>query len=351
VDPVSGSDTNPGTANQPFQTVKYALTTPIVSSAANTAGSGTDGGTDVTVTIVRAGTQDVSGGDISTPSLDRGSVTVVGPSGFNLNLSGNFLTLDKGYRLQGFKIESGDPGGNAAKAAITLNAAGTPLKDMLIDCRGLDTVGSAVVGSGDRCIEVTASSATPATVTLDNVDVLITGDKNFTAGIRHVGTRTILRVINGSSVVATGPAPGNEGVVGILENSPLGSVEIEGPNTEVNLSAISPATGAANVAILLRSNSGPARKVINSKIKVKEETVGGQTVGQIGVCVGSSIDVTVQDNIFTNSSPSSPGSKSIAICKQAGGSVSPTPPDQFNTFIDFDPSKIFVTSPNCSCPS
>ena len=323
------------------------------STAVQTAAS-LGGGTNVIVRIIDDGTENVSITNINSLTLTAGSVTVLPDSGvnFTLKLNDKLLTLNKGYRLQGFKIESGDPGGTGTKAAaITLAAAGTPLKDMLIDCKGLGSAGTAGVGSGDRCIEVTASSATPATVTLDNVDVLITGDKNFTAGIRHVGTRTILRVINGSSVVATGPAPGNEGVVGILENSPLGSVEIEGPNTEVNLSAISPATGAANVAILLRSNSGPARKVINSKIKVKEETVGGQTVGQIGVCVGSSIDVTVQDNIFTNSSPSSPGSKSIAICKQAGGSVSPTPPDQFNTFIDFDPSKIFVTSPNCSCPS
>ncbi|MFS8887427.1 hypothetical protein NW823_03560, partial [Synechococcus sp. R55.1] len=255
-------------------------------------------------------------------------------------------TLNKGYRLKGFQITSGDPG-PGTKAAITLAAAGTPLKDMLIDCRGLGTAGTGV-GSGDRCIEVTASSATPATVTLDNVDVLIKGNQNFTAGIRHVGTNTILKVINGSSVVATGPASGNQGVVGILEDSTLGSVEIEGPNTEVNLSAISPATGVSNVAILLKGSLGPARKVINSEIKVKEPDPG-QT-GQIGVCVGSSINVTVQGNTFTNSSL---GNESIAICKQVG-SVSPTPPPLFtvNTFNDFStsPEKRFVTSPSCSCP-
>lgn len=316
---------NPGTDTQPFQTVEYALTTPIVSFAANTTGSGTDGGTDVTVTIVGAGTQGVSS-NISTPNLTKGSVTVVGPSGFNLNLSNKLLTLNKGYRLKGFQITSGDPGGTSTKAAITLAAAGTPLKDMLIDCRGLGTAGTAGVGSGDRCIEVTASSATPATVTLDNVDVLIKGDQNFTAGIRHVGTNTILKVINGSSVVATGPASANKGVVGILEDSTVGSVEIEGPNTEVNLSAISPATGASNVAILLKGSSGPARKVINSEIKVKEGTPG-----QIGVCVGSSINVTVQGNTFTNSSL---GNNSIAICKQFGN-VNPIPLPPANTFNDF----------------
>jgi hypothetical protein len=269
---------------------------------------------------------------------------------FTLNLNNKLLTLNKGYRLQGFKIESGNPGDTDKKAAITLAAAGTPLKDMFIDCRGLGSAGNATdgVGSGDRCIEVTAFSATSATVTLDNVDVLIKGDKDFTAGILHRGTNTILRVINGSSVVATGQAAGssgNQGVVGILENSNGGSVEIEGPNTEVNLSAISPATGAPNVAILLKGNSGSTRKVINSEIKVNEEDPG-----QIGVCVGSTINVTVQGSNFTNSSS---GSNSIAICQRTTGSVSPNPLPPVNTFNNFStsPERRFLTFPSCSCPS
>jgi len=307
------------------------------------------GGTNVIVRIIADGTEIVSSANINSQNLTAGSVTVLPDSGVNFTLkltNDKLLTLNKGYRLQGFKIESGDPGGPGTKAAaITLAAAGTPLKDMLIDCRGLGSAGTATtdVGLGDRCIEVTASSTTPATVTLDNVDVLIKGDQNFTAGIRHVGTNTILKVINGSSVVATGPASANKGVVGILEDSTFGSVEIEGPNTEVNLSAISPATGASNVAILLKGSSGPARKVINSEIKVKEGTPG-----QIGVCVGSSINVTVQGNTFTNSSL---GNNSIAICKQLGN-VNPIPLPPANTFNDFftSPEKRFVTSPSCSCP-
>ena len=333
--------------------MKHALESPTVQAAVNLGG-----GTNVIVRIIASGTENVRG-NITSRALTAGSVTVLPNSGvsFTLNLNGYLLTLNEGYRLQGFRIKSGDPGGsNNKEAAITLAAAGTPLKDMLIDCKDLGSAGTGTdVGRlGDRCIEVTASSAT---VTLDNVDVLIKGDKDYTAGIRHVGPRTILRVINGSSVVATGQgSSGNQGVVGILENSDLGSVEIEGPNTEVNLSAISPPTSGTpkpNVAILLKGNSGPLRKVINSQIKVKEPDPG-QT-GQIGVCVGSNIDVTVRNNTFTNSSS---GSESIAICQQYG-SVSPTPPDlfTFNTFNRFStpppPSadKRFVTSPDCSCPS
>jgi hypothetical protein len=344
VHPTAGNDTlYLGTSPlQPFKTVRKVLESTAVQTAASLGG-----GTNVIVRIIDDGTENVSITNINSLTLTAGSVTVLPDSGvnFTLKLNDKLLTLNKGYRLQGFKIESGDPGGTGTKAAaITLAAAGTPLKDMLIDCKGLGSAGTAGVGSGDRCIEVTASSTTPATVTLDNVDVLIKGNQNFTAGIRHVGTNTILKVINGSSVVATGPAPGNEGVVGILEDSTVGSVEIEGPNTEVNLSAISPATGDPNVAILLKGSSGPARKVINSEIKVKEATPG-----QIGVCVGSSINVTVQGNTFTNSSS---GNKSIAICKQFGN-VNPTPLPPVNTFNNFStssPDNRFVIS-SCSCPS
>jgi hypothetical protein len=316
--------------------VRHVLQSTAVQTAASL-----DGGTNVIVRIIADGTEEVdaSSTNINSLTLTAGSVTVLPDSGvdFTLNLNTKLLTLNKGYRLQGFKIVSGDPDGTGA--AITLNAAGTPLKDMLIDCKGLGSAGTAGVGSGDRCIEVTASSTTPATVTLDNVDVLIKGNQNFTAGILHVGTNTILRVINGSSVVATGQgSSGNQGVVGILENSNLGSVEIEGPNTEVNLSAIQPlASGARNVAILLRGNSVSTRKVINSEIRVNEANSG-----QIGVCVGSTINVTVQGSTFTNSFS---GNNSIAICQRFG-----TVTSSGNTFINFGPNRSFVTS-SCSCPS
>jgi hypothetical protein len=57
-----------------------------------------------------------------------------------LNLNGNRLILKKGNKLQGFRITSGDPSGLNAAAAITLNAEGTPLKDMVIDCTGITTI-------------------------------------------------------------------------------------------------------------------------------------------------------------------------------------------------------------------
>jgi hypothetical protein len=321
--------------------VQYALTTPIVSSAANTIGSGTDGGTDVTVTIVRAETQGVSG-DISTPTLDRGSVTVVGPSGFNFNLNNKLLTLNKGYRLQGFKIESRDPGGPSDRAAaITLNAEGTPLKDMVIDCAGstgstgITSSGASRVGEGDKCVHVTSSG----TVTLENVRITIPSNQDYVTGILYQGSGT-LKVTNGSSVVAVSSGQ-KQGVVGIYGNTAFGSVEVVG--STVSLSAIQ-ANGGKVFSVLL---SGPiaSGRVEGSSIQVRE----GSSVSEIaiGVCVNASGTVTVQGNTFTNALSGNP-SYSIAIYKQAG-TVVPTPMPTGNTFDGFSTSRRYVTS-GLSCP-
>jgi len=268
VDPVSGRDTNPGTATQPFLTVQYALTTPIVSSAANTIGSGTGGGTDVTVTIVSAATQyvDVSSSirNISTPTLDRGSVTVVGPSDFNLELNNKPLILNKGYRLKGFKITSGDPDGSMTRAAaIKLAGVGTSLENMKIDCENLGTAGSTSGTSiiwGDRCIEVTASTL-GGTILLQGLEVVIKGDRNYTAAIVHNGSDTTLRVV-GSTIRSTGT--GGRGVVGVLGEASAGPVIVQ--SSTVDLESINSGTDTEpNIAILLNVGDsevlGPSSKI------------------------------------------------------------------------------------------
>jgi len=353
VDPVRGSDTYPGTATQPFQTVRYALTTDVVSSAANTIGSGTDGGTDVTVTIVRAETEVVSSNinNISTPTLDRGSVTVVGPSGFNFNLNNRPLILNKGYRLQGFKIKSGDPGGssgsNAKAAAITLNAEGTPLKDMVIDCTGITTSGASAVGQGDKCVHVTSSG----TVTLENVRIAIPSNQSYVTGILYGGSGTLstlsgtLRVTNGSSVVAVRSGSGNpKGVVGIYGNTAFGSVEVVG--STVSLSEITAQGGNVFAVLLSPIDSG---RVERSSIQVREGSSASEIA--IGVCVNASGTVNVQGNTFTNTNvpPPPSASTSIAIYKQAGTVV-----QTGNTFIGFSTSspdnRYAENRPGLSCP-
>ena len=228
--------------------MKYALTTDVVRAAANTTGSGTNGGTDVTVTVMVTGTATESvAGNISTLTLDRGSVTVVGPSGFKLQLNGNLLTLNKGYRLKGFKITSGDPGGSGTKAAaIKLAGVGTSLENMKIDCEGLGNNGTPFTNLGDRCIEVTALTL-GGTILLQGLEVKIKGDKNYTAAIVHAGNNTTLEVV-GSTIQSTGS--GGQGVVGVLGGASAGPVIVQ--SSTVDLESINSGTNSEpSIAVLL----------------------------------------------------------------------------------------------------
>jgi len=272
--------------------VKYALTTDVVRAAANTTGSGTNGGTDVTVTVMVTGTATESvAGNISTLTLDRGSVTVVGPSGFKLQLNGNLLTLNKGYRLKGFKITSGDPGGSGTKAAaIKLAGVGTSLENMKIDCEGLGNNGTPFTNLGDRCIEVTALTL-GGTILLQGLEVKIKGDKNYTAAIVHAGNNTTLEVV-GSTIQSTGS--GGQGVVGVLGGASAGPVIVQ--SSTVDLKSITTGTNSnASIAVWLKVGGS---KVLgpSSQIKLKGNTANSA----IGIrASNSSGTVTVDGTTFS----------------------------------------------------
>ena len=302
--------------------MKYALTTDVVRAAANTTGSGTNGGTDVTVTVMVTGTatESVAGNNnISTHTLDRGSVTVVGPRGFNLQLNGNLLTLSKGYRLKGFKITSGDPGGSTRTAAIKLAGVGTSLENMNIDCEGLGTGGTNFTTTlGDRCIEVTATTL-GGTILLQGLEVQIKGDKNYTAAIVHSSSdpTTTLRVV-GSTIRSTGN--NGQGVVGVLGLGALGGALV-GPvivqSSTVDLESITSGTsavgGQVNIAVLL--NVGGS-KVLGSRIKLNGQDSSQATKeGSIGVKVNHSSGlVVVEGTTFTTKT----NEVGIGIKKEAG---------------------------------
>ncbi|MFS8861124.1 hypothetical protein NW852_11595, partial [Synechococcus sp. H60.1] len=324
IHPTLGNDTtNLGTSPaQPFKTVEKALTSTAVQTAASLGG-----GTNVIVTILDDGTGTPTA-NVTSLALASGSVTVVPASGvnFTLNLNNKTLTLNKGYTLQGIQITSGDPATNTtAAAAITLNAAGTPLKNININCTGITPSGGSSVGGGDKCVHV--PNTVGGTVILDNVDISIPSNQNFVTGILHEGIGT-LKVINGSSVVAAGS--GNaKGVVGIYGKTTSGSVEVSG--STASLSAIT-ATGGNVFSILLSGPIASGKVEGGSSIQVREGNSSSEIA--IGVCVNATGTVTVQGNTFTNS-PS--GSNSIAIYKQSG-TVLPTPMPTGNTFTGFSTS-------------
>jgi hypothetical protein len=327
--------------NQAFRTVETAIESPLVRAAAIL------GGTDVIVRIIRSGVE-LASDNVVSQDVSIGSVTIVPDAGvnFGLNLSGRRLILNRGYKLQGFSITSGDPSG--AAAAIEIRAGGTPLKDMVIDCTGIDTSGAGGVGGGDKCVHVPSSVS--GTVTLENVNITIPSDKGSVTGILHEGSGT-LKVTNGSSVVALGSGSA-KGVVGIYGKTTSGSVEVVG--STVSLSAIT-ATGGNVFAVLLSgpspSGSIASGRVQGSSIQVREGS-STSTIA-IGVCVKASSTsgtVTVQGNNFTNA-PS--GSTSIAIYKQAGTVVpAPIASNTFNGFSTPPPpssERRYVES-GYSCP-
>lgn len=266
--------------------MEYALTTPIVSSAANTTGSGTGGGTDVTVTIVGTATQGVSS-NINTPNLTKGSVTVVGPSGFNLQLNNKLLTLNKGYRLKGFKITSGDPGSGASSAAIKLAGVGTSLENMRIDCEGLATAGTSFTSLGDRCIEVTALTL-GGTILLQGLEVQIKGDKSYTAGIVHAGNNTTLEVV-GSTIQSTDS--GGQGVVGVSGGASAGPVIVQ--SSTVDLRSITSGTNSdPSIAVWL--NVGGS-KVLGPSSQIKLNGNAANQLGAIGIKASHSSGSVIVD--------------------------------------------------------
>jgi hypothetical protein len=294
--------------------VEYALATSI--SAANTTGS------DVTVKIVAAGNQTVSD-NISTPNLTKGSVTVVGPSNFNLNLNNNLLTLSKGYRLKGFKITSGNPGGGQKGAAIKLAGVGTSLNNMEIDCTGLGTAGTSFTALGDRCIEVTAEGGT---ITLEGLEVQIAGNTNtdYTAAIVHAGNNTTLEVV-GSTIESTGS--GGQGVVGVLGRASAGPVIVQ--SSTVNFDSITSGTdNNPTIAVLL--NVGGS-KVLGPSSQIKLNGSATNQLGAIGIKAShSSGTVTVNGTEFkTGSNQVGIGIKNAATgtgTLSLGTNTFPSPP-------------------------
>jgi hypothetical protein len=244
-------------------------------------------------------------------------VTVVGPSGFNLKLNGNLLTLNKGYRLKGFKITSGDPGGSTtAAAAIKLDGVGTSLENMRIDCEGLGTAGTPFTTLGDRCIEVTAEGGT---ITLEGLEVVIKGNQNqnYTAGIVHNGSDTTLRVV-GSTIRSTDSD--GRGVVGVLGKASAGPVIVQ--SSTVDLRSITSGTDyAPSIAVWL--NVGES-EVLGPSSKIKLNGGEGNTPpsnlkGAIGIkASNSSGTVTVDGTTFSTET----NGVGIGINKAEGGSLS-----------------------------
>jgi hypothetical protein len=226
-----GNDNSPGTAALPWKSVANALkateTTGLKVATVAIAGN------DVVVTILGGTNTEPVGGNISTPALSAGSVTVLrAPSAgtFTLNMGGNQLTLNKGYKLQDINIIStasgtavtiNDPTAGLASVDVTCNVATTTpcvevkgagfhiLKDVRVDAANAGgaigilgnaaNVNLAIVGG-----RVRTTGNAPGAVTLINSPGILTA-KGLTVdmtngGHAQPGSRGIVLGSGGSSV-------------------------------------------------------------------------------------------------------------------------------------------------------
>jgi hypothetical protein len=177
IDPEKGNDNLPGTAARPWASVVNALTgTATTGSRVALVASA---GNDVVVTILSGATENAAA--INTPALVAGSVTVLkAPSAgtFELNMGGNQLTLNKGYKLQDIKIKS-----SATSTAVLINHPTAGLASVEVEC----------TGSGVTCVKV---GGDPGSYTLKDVTVKVEANNASNVGIKN-NTGANLSIVGG----------------------------------------------------------------------------------------------------------------------------------------------------------
>jgi hypothetical protein len=143
LDPVNGSDSNPGTAAAPWKTFEGVLKVgagPYQSKLVPLLQQGEN----VTIQVVAPApvTQSLSASLGTT--VPGGSITIVGPTNYKLSIpAGKTLTLNENVKLEGFSIEVNDNNG------ITISKSSASINNATIRCKP---------GAGNTCINVNAAN-------------------------------------------------------------------------------------------------------------------------------------------------------------------------------------------------
>jgi hypothetical protein len=283
IDPVNGNDAFPGTAAQPWQFVEKALD--LGKPTGSTVAAAANAGNNVVVTILSGGTENATGA-IATPVLSAGSVTVLQApfkKTFTLNMGGNKLTLNRGYKLQDIRIESTFATANQSAVQIAHPTAGLASVDVkcnpaanLIFCVEVAGAGSHIL----KDVRVDVKDAAANTVGILNndasVSLTIIGGR-----VRPIGNANPINLIESKGVLTVtglevdmtnaGHARASTGIV----------IKAAGSSVTNSTIKVNDGPNAANKAIGIDVQAGPSTVANNNFIGFGNNTVGINGAGNL----------------------------------------------------------------------
>jgi hypothetical protein len=283
-----GNDAFPGTAAQPWLTVKNALD--INQAAALRVAELANAGNNVVVTIL-GGVNVIqpAGGAITTPTLLAGSVTVLQApfkKTFTLNMVGNQLILNKGYKLQDINITSAFA--TAGQSAVKINHPTAGLASVDVTCTG---------GAAINCVEVAgAGSHILKDVRVDVPD--------FAASIGILNNDASINLtIVGGRVRTTGNSAGaavtlidSQGVLTVTDST----VDMTNAgHAQASKGIILRAPGSLVTGSTINVSNNPAAKGIKVEGTASKSTVEGNTFTASGAGIG----VDGDNNLFSSALP------------------------------------------------
>jgi hypothetical protein len=272
IDPTNGNDAFPGTAAKPWQFVRSVLD--ITKLPGLKVATVANAGNDVVVTILGGtNTENVTTGNIETPNLSVGSVTVLqapSPQTFTLNMGGNNrLVLNKGYKLQDIKITS-DVSANTGVPVVKINHLTAGLASVEVKCD---------VASGQDLVVTCVEVAGAGFHILRDVRVDVVR-RQGSIGIQNNDPSASLSIIGGRVQPIAGPTSITQGPITLIESK--GVLTVTG--LEVDM-----------------TNGGHAKNSTGIVLKAAGSSVTGSTIKvNDGVAPGNATGIDVQ----TTASPS-----------------------------------------------
>jgi hypothetical protein len=238
-----------------------------------------------------ANTENV-GASITTQALSAGSVTVLQapfPKTFTLNMGGNQLTLNKGYKLQDINITSNFSG---TAVQITHPTAGLASVDVTCDVSVTKCV--QVAGAGSHTLKDVRVDVTDANA--NNIGIL---NNDASANLSIVGGEVRLTKTASHQPITLIDSQGVLTVTGLTVDMTGGTT----PHTQNSKGIILRAPGSSVTGSTIKVNNGPnaTNKAIGIDVKstASKSTVEGNTFEGFG---SNSIGVQGNSYLFFDAS-------------------------------------------------